>query len=250
MTQATNPFDSHELLAQVLDRLPLPIGVFDQKGNTVYVNPACLQTFNVTAPEELVGKFNPLDDPFVNDDLGLHEFVQRAFRGETVTVLDAKVPVNRSAGGLDDRVPGDKVATMYQNITSFTVRDRNGSPAYVVMYFQTQRRYVGPPDVAKAMAYIDSHWAEEFDLDKIVEAVNLSKHHFCRRFKRYTSMTPHNYYLDVKIAKLKEALADRDLTIAQAFSACGLAYSGHYARIFKEKTGMTPSQYREMVWQR
>jgi len=249
MTQVPDPFANQGLLAQVLNRLPVPLGVFDQKGNTVFVNQACLEVFNVRGPAELVGKFNALEDPIINRDLGLREFVRRAFRGETVTVLDARVPVTRTVSGPEDRVPDDPMATMYQNITSFTVRDRDGAVEYVVMYFQTNRRYVGPPDIAKAIAYMDSHWAEEFNLNEIVRAVNLSKHHFCRRFKRYTSMTPHHYYMEVKIKRLKEALADKNLTIAQAFSACGLTYSGYHARAFKKRTGMTPSQYRAMIWQ-
>ena len=55
--------------------------------------------------------------------------------------------------------------------------------------------------------------------------------------------------MEVKIKRLKEALADKNLTIAQAFSACGLTYSGYHARAFKKRTGMTPSQYRAMIWQ-
>ena len=63
MMQVPDPFAEGGLLAQVLNRLPVPLGVFDQKGNTVFVNQACLETFNVRGPEELVGKFNVLKDP-------------------------------------------------------------------------------------------------------------------------------------------------------------------------------------------
>jgi len=58
----------------------------------------------------------------------------------------------------------------------------------------------------------------------------------------------HGYYLEVKIEKLKERLRDQNLTITQAFATCGVTYSGHYARLFKKKSGLTPSEYREMVW--
>jgi AraC-like DNA-binding protein len=38
-----------------------------------------------------------------------------------------------------------------------------------------------------------------------------------------------------------------DLTIAEAFSACGIDYHGHYARLFRMETGMTPREYREQL---
>jgi len=84
-------------------------------------------------------------------------------------------------------------------------------------------------------------------MDKIAEAVNLSRYHFARLFKKHTGRTPYSYYLDVKIKNLQEALRNPDLSITEAFSRCGMAYSGNFARIFKDKVGMTPSQYRKSI---
>jgi AraC-like DNA-binding protein len=41
-------------------------------------------------------------------------------------------------------------------------------------------------------------------------------------------------------------LLDPNLTIAQAFTACNMDYNGHSARVFKEKTGVSPSVYRKV----
>lgn len=84
-------------------------------------------------------------------------------------------------------------------------------------------------------------------MDKMAHAVNLSRYHLARLFKKHTSMTPYNYYRDIKVKKLQEKLCDKNLSITQAFSACGMDYNGNYAKMFKGKTGMTPSQYRKTV---
>jgi len=46
---------------------------------------------------------------------------------------------------------------------------------------------------------------------------------------------------------LKEKLLDTNLSIAQAFAACNMDYNGHSARVFKEKTGLSPSAYRKTI---
>lgn len=79
---------------------------------------------------------------------------------------------------------------------------------------------------------------------------NLSRYHYSRLFKKHTGMTPFDYYQDVKISKIKEKLCDKNLSVTQAFTDCGVDYSGNYLRIFKEKVGMTPSQYRISLTQK
>ncbi|HCS11004.1 MAG TPA: AraC family transcriptional regulator, partial [Clostridiales bacterium] len=65
-------------------------------------------------------------------------------------------------------------------------------------------------------------------------------------FKKHTGITPHEYYSNYKLSKLKEKLLDTNLSISQAFAACNMNYNGYYARVFKEKIGVTPSDYRKL----
>jgi AraC-like DNA-binding protein len=34
--------------------------------------------------------------------------------------------------------------------------------------------------------YIDNHWKEEFDIDKLAEYVHMSRYHYTRLFKEHT----------------------------------------------------------------
>jgi transcriptional regulator GlxA family with amidase domain len=60
-------------------------------------------------------------------------------------------------------------------------------------------------------------------------------------------ITPYKYYQEIKVMKLKEALRDRNLSVAQVFASCGFRYSGNFARFFKMQVGMTPSKYRKSI---
>lgn len=91
---------------------------------------------------------------------------------------------------------------------------------------------------------------EEFDIDKLAGIVHMSRYHYTRLFKQHTGMTPYSYYQEVKLGKLKEKLCDTNLSITQVFEECGVDYNGNLAKIFKDKLGMTPSQYRTMMTQK
>ncbi|KUG03357.1 transcriptional regulator, arac family [hydrocarbon metagenome] len=242
-------FDNDSLLFQIVDLFPMPIEIFAPDGTTVFVNRAFLEEYNISGPDQIVGKYNLLKDPVVNDELGLREYLLRAFEGETLSASDVKVPFKDMSSRYNTRNEDFDVEALYKDINSFPIWDGNNNIAYIVNVFVTTRMYQGRSDIAKAKEYIETHWLEEFDMDKVAQLVNLSRYHFSRLFKKHTSMTPFSYYQEIKIKKLKEALCDKNLSITEAFAACGEDYKGNYLKIFKEKTGMTPSQYRKTAAQ-
>jgi transcriptional regulator GlxA family with amidase domain len=95
------------------------------------------------------------------------------------------------------------------------------------------------------MEYMDTHWHLDFDRDKLAEIVNLSPDRFTHLFKQHTGMAAHEYYREMKIEKIREKLCDPELTITEAFRACGTDAHGRYGHYFKEIVGMTPSEYRK-----
>jgi len=134
---------------------------------------------------------------------------------------------------------------VYQDITLFPILDDQKQVMYVVAFFINKRVYRGRDEIEKAKEYIESHWNEKFSLDAAAKAACLSKAHFAKLFKKHTGITPHEYYTNYKISKVKEKLLDSNLSIAQAFAACNMDYNGYSARVFKEKTGLSPSEYRK-----
>lgn len=238
-------FGDEEMLFQVAELFPVPIQIFAPDGTTVFTSRAVLEMWNIADREQLVGKFNLLTDPLTNDQLGLREYVQRVFAGETILVPDVRVPLEYFASTYKARNPDFNVESMYTDILNFPILDADKNITHIVSVFITTRMYLGKSDISLAKEYIENHVMEEFDMEKIAQSVNLSRYHFARLFKKHTGVTPYSYYQDIKIRKLRQALRNTELSIAEAFAACGVEYSGNFARIFKEKVGMTPSQYRK-----
>lgn len=238
-------FGHEELLFQIVDLFPMPIEIFAPDGTTMFANRAALEMWNIFGPEQIVGKYNLINDPVVNDELGLREYVRRAFEGEILSVSDVKVALEDMSERYEARSKNFDIDALYTDIHSFPIWDKNRKIAYIVNVFIATRMYQGRSDIAKAKQYIETHWAEEFDIEKIARSVNLSRYHFARLFKKHTSITPYCYYQEIKIKKLRETLRNTNLSITEAFAACGVDYKGNYLRLFKERTGMTPSQYRK-----
>ena len=237
---------NEEMLSGIIEFFPYPIHVYTPDGTLILTNEACMRVMHIPSKEHIVGKFNVLTDPIIDKwGEGVREQIRRSFQGETIGFQDLQIPIQ----GIIDRFEGDELCfdSSFQNITCFPVFDANSNIAYVVHVFVTTKLYNGKEEMVKAKEYIETHWMEEFDLEKVALSVNLSKHHFARLFKRHTSMTPFGYYQEIKISKLKEKLCDENLSIAEAFSACGVDYNGNYARLFREKAGKTPSQYRKTM---
>jgi len=236
---------NEEQLFQVVGLFPLPIKIFTPDGNVVFVSRTLLEAWNISDPSQVVGKFNLREDPVTNEKLGLGEFVRQALDGETVLVQDARVPLEDMSLWYEARTDDYNIESMYADIMSFPIWTLEQRLKYIVSVFITTRVYQGQADIARAREFIENHWKEDFDMDRIADAVHLSRYHFARLFKKHTGMTPYSYYQHIKVRELKNALCDKNLSVADAFAACGVEYSGNYARVFRDKVGMTPSQYRK-----
>lgn len=238
------PSDDDGLYKKIVESFPIPIQVLLPDGTAVFSNEAFIKVFRIPDKDMINGKYNILQDPDI-EKWGIKEYLLKAFQGEIVQINDIKVPAQDLVKRICDRELSFE--SIFQNITTFPVFHERNQLSHVVAVFVTSRFYHDRDEIMKSKEYIESHWLEEFDVDDVAKAVNLSKYHFARLFKNHTGMTPYGYYQDIKISKLKEKLCNMNLSISRAFTDCGVDYSGNFAKVFREKVGMTPSQYRASV---
>lgn len=238
-------YENKELFVQIVKEFPYPMHICAPDGTMLLANDAYLKFARISNPEKLYKKHNILLNPNL-EQWGVKDFTLRAFQGEAVHVYDVKVPYQEIVERLGDS-KGLVNESLFHNITALPIRDGNNQLLFVVFIFTTSRSYQDRKEIIKGKEYIDDHWKEEFDLGKLADFVHMSRYHYTRLFKEHTGMTPYNYYKEVKINKLKEKLCDINLSITQVFDECGVDYNGNISKIFKQRLGMTPSQYRLMM---
>lgn len=237
-----NIFGDEKLMVKIMECFPYPIQVSRLDGSLIFANEAFLKFFHIASKNKLIKEYNMFHDPFIAN-LGIKESDFKAFQGETVRLYDIKVPVQ----DIINKFGAGEICfnSIFMNVTTFPVYNEQKQLSWVVSIFITSKIYSGKQEIIKGKEYIENHWQEEFDITAVAKASGLSNTQFTRLFKNYTGFTPHRYYLNLKINMLKEKLLDDNLSITQAFSACGLDYNGHYAQVFKAQVGITPSAYRK-----
>lgn len=240
-------YENKELFARIIKHFPYPMHICAPDGTMLFANEAFFRFVKVSDPKENLRNHNVLNDPNL-ERWSVKDFVLRAYQGELVHAYDVKVPLQELVATFGGNTEWFQ-ESLFHNMTAFPIYENN-QLTYIVTVFTTSRYYQGREEVIKGKEYIDEHWKEEFDADKMAEIVHVSKYHYARLFKQHTGMTPHNYYQSVKLGKFKEMLCDGNLSITQVFDECGVDYNGNLAKKLKQKLGMTPSQYRTMMTQK
>jgi AraC-like DNA-binding protein len=67
---------------------------------------------------------------------------------------------------------------------------------------------------------------------------------FRKAFKNYTGLSPGQFYIQLKIEHAKELLNKPDVAIKQIAFDLGFDSYFYFSRMFKEKTGLSPTVYR------
>jgi AraC-like DNA-binding protein len=101
------------------------------------------------------------------------------------------------------------------------------------------------PDYIKmAINDIDTHFMDDLSLDYFARVSCISKFHFLKEFKKYTGFTPYNYLQMVRINNAKRMLKYSDTSICNIAEEAGFNNVPNFFVTFKNKTGMTPLQFR------
>lgn len=101
--------------------------------------------------------------------------------------------------------------------------------------------------IVEVQQWMQSHFNQPFDLNSLSKMANMSLRNFSRRFKNAVGKTPLLYGVDLKINAAQELLRDTNLNHQDIADHLGYKDNGFFARQFKQKTHLTPGEYREMV---
>lgn len=94
--------------------------------------------------------------------------------------------------------------------------------------------------------YIKENYRSVCSLQELSDLAGISQYHLIRIFKNSIGKTPYDYLLEIKMEKAMELLAKRKMPIIDICNECGFNNLSHFNRMFKKKTGLTPTEYREI----
>ena len=98
--------------------------------------------------------------------------------------------------------------------------------------------------VIKVKQFIDENYGLEIDLDSVTTAVNSSKFHLNREFKRHYGITPSHYLKDKRILEAKKLLSESS-TVADTCFTVGYESLSTFSMLFRRWTGFSPGAFKK-----
>ena len=105
---------------------------------------------------------------------------------------------------------------------------------------------INKKDIKRAIDFMHTNLKRDFSLNHIAELSGFSKYHFIRTFKQETGKTPYQYFIDLKIDYAIELIKTKKYSITEICFLCGFRDHSHFSRVFKNKTGVSPSIFKTL----
>jgi AraC family transcriptional regulator len=86
---------------------------------------------------------------------------------------------------------------------------------------------------------------DDLSLDEMAQSIGLSTAHFARMFRKSTGEAPHQFVLRQRVERAKAMLRAPDARVLAVAVACGFKTQQHFAQVFRDVCGVSPTRYRQ-----
>jgi len=98
--------------------------------------------------------------------------------------------------------------------------------------------------LSRAMDVLRSGFCGDISLDQLAAEACLSKYHFLRLFRTAYGLSPYQYIQHLRIEKARVLLAGSVMPITDVAGLLGFDNSQSFSRLFFQRMGVYPTQYR------
>lgn len=99
--------------------------------------------------------------------------------------------------------------------------------------------------INKAQLLFRSNINNPYSPEQAAQELNVGYSWFRKHFKDYTGLSPGQYYLQLKIEQAKIRLATSSCSVKEIAYNLNFESAFYFSKIFKEKTGLKPTEYRD-----
>ncbi len=97
----------------------------------------------------------------------------------------------------------------------------------------------------KITGYIEANIDRQISLNTVADEFNISTGHLSRLFKEGSGVNFSDYIIDMKFKKAVDLLIQSRLEVSEIAERLGYLNLSYFSKLFKEKYGMTPVQFRK-----
>ncbi|WNC16422.1 AraC family transcriptional regulator [Brevibacillus brevis] len=100
------------------------------------------------------------------------------------------------------------------------------------------------PSLNRVLERIHEQYASPINIEQLAATAGVNKFYLIRLFRLHLGVTPSRYVADIRLARAAEALLSSSREITDVAFACGFGSLSGFERQFKQRYGMTPTEYR------
>ena len=99
--------------------------------------------------------------------------------------------------------------------------------------------------IRKACLYFRENLNTNVNIETLAGELNVGYSYFRQMFRKYTGISPTQYHLSLRIQKAKDLLVSTDQSFKEIAIDLGFESYFYFSRIFKDKTGKSPMEFRK-----
>ena len=111
-----------------------------------------------------------------------------------------------------------------------------------------QKDEVLDPLVESVRQYLIAHVESSVRIEDLCREFDYSRSYLSRRFQEKTGQTLAAYAMQLKIDEAKRLIRETDLNLAQISARLSFETPQYFSRVFKRKTGMTPTEFKKRAY--
>ena len=105
-------------------------------------------------------------------------------------------------------------------------------------------RIVESEVITAAMTYINNHYRQDLSLEDVAGFAGFSRYYFSRSFKKQTGYSFKDYLCQKRLQVAMDLLIRTDRPMKDVAAESGFGSVATFNRVFREKKGCTPTQFR------
>ena len=98
--------------------------------------------------------------------------------------------------------------------------------------------------VRQAQAFLEENYAQPFNVESFAQSFSISKRTLIRRFNNALAMPPNSYLQSIRIERAQKMLEESQHNVEQVMNLVGYEDASSFRRLFRKKTGLSPTEYR------
>lgn len=102
-------------------------------------------------------------------------------------------------------------------------------------------------EIDGAVRYFHENYHKPISIEEYAREHNMSVSWFIRNFKEYTSVTPAQYIVSLRISNAQTLLETTDYNVNEISNIVGYDNPFYFSRIFKKQNGISPSEFRSQL---